>query len=278
MQSTITNMWFGALRGAKATTDETDTGLLLGAVTPIYDDLLDDYQLTHTQINDRPTFKDAKITNLVLLYQWLDLKIKERISLKSEYAKYLALIIEAQAQSQTQHQLHTVDPAYISTITNDKGGYATLLYRCLLGNPLAKGEESAIYELGALLQLMNDLFDLYKDTQSGTTTLVTQCQNPKELLPLYKRQLITVIKKFASLNYSKVHKDSCIRLILTMVSQGIICSNQFVALQKKHGHFNVKQFTRKDLICDMEKLSNQFNCYIIANQLYKQIASPLLRN
>lgn len=278
MQSTITNLWFTALRRAKATAHETDTGLLLGAVTPVYDDLLDDYRLTHTQLIDSPTFKDPKINNLVVLYQWLDREIKERIELKSAYANYLALIIEAQAQSQAQHKQHTFDVGYLLTITRNKGGYATLLYRCLLANPLLSGEEEAIYELGALLQLMNDLFDLYKDTQAASSTLVTHCENPSDLLPMYMRQLTVVIEKFALLAYPKVQKDLCIRLILTMVSQGVICIHQFIALQKMHGHFNAKEFTRKDLICDMDKISNQIKCYTIANQLYKKIAKPLLLN
>lgn len=278
MQSTITNLWFGTLRGYSAASHETDTGLLLGAVTPVYDDLLDEHQLTHSQLHENQQFSNDQLANLVNLYRWLDHAVKGQIGLKTEYLRYLDRVISAQAQSQLQLSTQVVGKEGIVRITKEKGGSATLLYRCLLSNPLKVGEEEAIFELGALLQLMNDLFDLYKDTQAGAATLVTRCQQPSELLTLYDQQLEKVFQKFASLPYPAAQRRRTIRLILTMVSQGYVCIYQFLALQEQFGHFEAVKYSRKQLICDMDKFGNQLSSLAIANQLYKRKVKPLLIN
>lgn len=52
-----------------------------------------------------------------------------------------------------------------------------MLYRSVLGTPLISGEEDAIYLLGSILQLANDMFDVYKDFKNGQQTVFTNTED-----------------------------------------------------------------------------------------------------
>ncbi len=278
LQSTITNLMFSVLRGYRPSKDETACGLLLGAVTPVYDDLMDNYHLSHNDLHKELYVNNPELYNLVDLCQWLDVQIRERITLREEYDYYFKKTIAAQEDSLIQIQCKPISVNDLHAITNNKGGYATLLYRCVLHHKMIPGEEAAIFAFGSFYQYLNDLFDAWKDTQAGSITLITQCGDPTKLRAEYAQKLRTVISAFAALNYPKPNKDLMLRLILTMVSQGFVCIGQFEDLYKKYGHFNTKAFTRKELVCDMDTMKNLYQSYRISCKWYKDVVRKELND
>ncbi|MBX2893420.1 MAG: hypothetical protein KF734_21080 [Saprospiraceae bacterium] len=61
----------------------------------------------------------------------------------------------------------------LKNITAEKGGYSVLLFRQVLEHPLFAPEQEALYQFGYLVQLSDDIFDLWHDRKSGTVTLAT---------------------------------------------------------------------------------------------------------
>jgi hypothetical protein len=232
---------------------------------------MDNYHLSHADLHKEYYINNPELYTLVDLCQWLDLQIRELISLQEEYDCYLRKTIAAQEDSLIQIHGNPISVVDLQEITSNKGGYAALLYRCTLHNKMIPGEEAAIFAFGSFYQYLNDLFDAWKDTQAGSITLITQCGDPTKLRAEYTQKLHNVISAFAGLSYPKKCKDLMLRIILTMVSQGFVCIAQFEDLYKKYGHFNTKAFTRKELVCDMDTVKNLYQSYRIACKWYKNV-------
>ena len=167
IQSCITNSWFTTLRGNRPTPAETQRALYLGAFTPVYDDLMDQQNHRHEELmkvicqEKPPTTPD-----LFLLKQLYD-SLLEITNNPKTFKEALSLVGKSQNQSMLQSSHEKIDHQTLWKVTKDKGGHATLLYRSVLSHPLLPGEQKAIFQLGSLLQLTNDLFDVYKDHQNG---------------------------------------------------------------------------------------------------------------
>jgi site-specific DNA-adenine methylase len=160
----------------------------------------------------------------------------------------------------------------LKVITHNKGGASLLLYRIVLGDDLKKGEKEAIYALGNLVQLTNDVFDIYKDLQDNQQTLYTNTtdfeQSYKEYMNLYR----DMNQRFCALDYDKKRLKYFLYKVSTIVSRAMVCFDQFLLLQNsKQGRFNMREWERKELICDMEKPANIFKALKYSTHILKEI-------
>ncbi len=56
-------------------------------------------------------------------------------------------------------------------LTAEKGGCSVLLFRSVLAHPLSIQEQEALFQWGAVVQLCDDIFDIWFDRQAGIVTL-----------------------------------------------------------------------------------------------------------
>lgn len=251
-QSAITNYWFATLRGYKPTRTEAKNAIYLGAFTPIADDLMDVQNITFEELQSIEIKKDAD----ALLFHYLNEKLKSVLHEKPLFAHYFKLAHAAQNVSLKQLSTTPLPTGTLKQITYNKGGYYTTLYRMVLQNPPQQNEEKAIYLLGSILQLLNDLFDIHKDFHNGVQTLVTA--NP-DMRSIAKRlaglsgQFKTV---FYGLNYPLSRKKKAYRAIMAIVSRGDVALAHYQKLQGEAAALPIAQYGRKPLIVDMEKLGN----------------------
>ena len=92
-----------------------------------------------------------------------------------------------------------VEKERLAFLTAEKGGCSVLLFRRLLSHPMSAEEHAAWYEFGYLIQLCDDIFDLWHDRQAGTTTLatyLTERDQVAELQAVLERQVIVVANAF----------------------------------------------------------------------------------
>jgi len=270
IQSSLTNNWFSTLTGHKPGKEVLQNALHLGAITPIADSLMDDFGFHHTEIFEQLKTKDPSPSNHVRLaghlYEQI-IRSQDEVS-----ARYFKEVVRLQDLSLKQLQKDKLSFEELYEISYAKGGYSTLLYRSVLGTPLISGEEEAIYHLGGILQLTNDMFDVYKDYKNGQQTLFTNSEDIGKLRSMYVELIEEMYARFLALKYPTKNIKQALSRIFIVLSRGMVCINQLVECQKRTDNiFRIDQYERTELICDMEKVLNIIKSIIICNSLRKLI-------
>jgi len=251
-QSAITNHWFSLLRGEKPTAKEVQNAVYLGAFTPIADDLMDGQNITFEELLERNNTESADAILFAFLYTELQPVLRENQLFKSYFKKAHL----AQNHSLKQLQKAPISNEELKQISFDKGGFYTTLYRMVLKNKPLPGEEDAIYTLGAIMQLLNDLFDIHKDFHSGVKTLATNTRNihfmRSELQDLEQK----FISQYLALGYPEKTKRKSLASILAIVTRGHVALDYYQNLQGTAVQLDVALYERKTLIVDMEKPGN----------------------
>ena len=266
LQSAATNTWFAELRGYKASKMEINAGIYLGAYTPVHDDLVDEHSLDHEAIVQLQEEKNTGNIHYALI-SFLYKKLKDNIPDIHRFNHYFQLCGEAQTASLQQLNPQSIELPALQKITFDKGGYATLLYRNILQNKLLKGEEDAIYNLGASLQLVNDMFDVYKDHQNHVQTLPSSLPDLNLIATIFKEKVQSTITSFSQLSYPTNQKENMLWLLKIMLSRGFVCLEQLQSLPGALNSFSPGNYTRQQLICDMEKPKNIGRSLAVASKL-----------
>ena len=146
----------------------------------------------------------------------------------------------------------------IRDITLLKGGDSLLFYRTAMKLTAAKTELSLLFQLGGLMQLCNDIFDVYKDREAGIRTLVTEAAHIKPIQEELTAGLETQFERALSYGFNKMHVHSFFAtLSLGIFSRALTCLYQLKRAEAgTAGVFTVSSYTRKQLICDMELPAN----------------------
>lgn len=254
--ASLPNLWFSELRGFRLSKDETLANRYLGASTPVFDDLLDFEGYSYNEVLEIIRNENDINNESLLLLKYLYENILARLKDPELFYNYLDKTAEAQMMSIRQKDNSNLTTEEIRDITYKKGGYSTLLYRSLLSNKLLPGEEEAVYHLGALLQLMNDIFDIYDDYKSEQQTLATAANDINPLNQEYRDLIDKTLGLFRNLQYPEERIKKALNILTTVISRGCVCLNRFLALQGSNNVFNIKDFSRRDLLCDMEKIPN----------------------
>lgn len=268
--ATVTNLWFSALRGDQTMESEHLSGLLLGAVTPVYDDLMDLFGYTHDEIVGGKFNGIPDSSSLIHLSSYLIPETYQSIAQKEAYNHFYMLTVAGQTQSHKQQSGESLTTAQLDEVMGQKGGNATLLYRQILANPMIEGEENAVFLLGKLMQFINDLFDTRSDFLAGNLTLTTSCEQPKELRHMFDSLVGEMTAAFSQLSYPKKNIKNALRLMLPVIARGEVCLKQFEQLYRQYGHFRLAEFSRQELVCDMEKSANLWANYREAERLYRR--------
>jgi hypothetical protein len=251
-QSAITNHWFSLLRGKPPTPQERSHAIYLGAFTPIADDLMDSTGQTFEQLVRAKKNDTAD----AILFAYLLEKLQPLIHESPLFATYFKKAHEAQNRSLKQLGKEKLGIEELKQISFDKGGYYTTLYRMVLQNPPKKGEEAAIYTLGAILQVLNDLFDIYKDHHNGVQTLVTNTADIPFIAKELKALESTFMAQYQALDYPATAKRKSLTAIMAIVTRGHVAIEHYLKLQGKAKKLDAAKYDRKPLIVDMEKPGN----------------------
>ena len=162
----------------------------------------------------------------------------------------------------------------IREITFNKGGVSLLFYRSVFEHRLASGEAEALYHAGALMQLGNDIFDVWKDYRDGINTLVTSCSNISEVKEVYSEQLGRTLALFRQTGYGRRNVSRFLHKFVLGISRCHVCLDQLERLERKTAdRFIPSSYSREEMICDMEKPANMLRSL----KHYLQCKDPSLR-
>ena len=251
---------FCVLRGKKMTDKERLASTCQGAMTGLGDDFFDKQRLSEAALKDfieKPELFNGNTASEKLFLYFYKTALANAPQQK-QMQQQIYRVYHVQLLSKTQAR-PGLSYESIKDITLRKGAESLLYYRTAFEHPMKKGEEKMLYCLGGLMQLSNDIFDVYKDHQNGISTLITTAKKIKALRFLYSA-LLQIGKEAA---YRSGYSKKNIKKFLCIISIGIfsrcyVCLDQLEKIEKRSGNvFDPKQYQRKDLICDMDTAVNK---------------------
>ena len=250
---------FCALRGHGISRAERLTSTCQGAMTGLFDDFFDkDY------LSDEAVEKMISAENVSFIkksnQQLFDLFYKTALQHapdKKLMQQTLLNVYKAQVQSKEQKD-DSISTKRLLDITFQKGGSSVIFYRSAVAPAASAAELKLLHNLGGMMQFSNDIFDIYKDREAGITTLITQTKNINDIKTLFKSRLHEYYQDAFEIGFPKKN----VRKFLNIISIGIF-SRCFVFLDQLENNqrstnniFDVHQYSRKQLICDMDKKTN----------------------
>lgn len=242
------------LENKELTEQERKSLTYLGGTTGLFDDFFDEMNTSISDLKKKlinPSLSEAKSAKEKLFTQFyltaLEHSNSERIK------KYYLEVFEAQVQSLKQLDSE-LEQDEIIRITRQKGGISILLYRSVIESEISEQEKDLIFQIGFLGQLENDIFDIHKDYVAGIKTLATTTKSIASLRLNYITIMKTVFRLIAQLDLPDKNKKKFSRLFSIVACRGLVCLDQFQKLETSK--FEISNFTRKQLICDMGTFKN----------------------
>ena len=259
------------LRGKPMTHHERMALTCLGGLTGLFDDLVDENKLTDEQILRFVEIKknEAGLADLDLI-KYLYEKALECSENKELIAEQTYKVVVSQIESRKQNSKKlTVEE--LKQISAAKGGAAMLMYRGAFGGEVSKAEKEMLYQLGAAGQYVNDIFDVYDDTQAGIATFANQTTCAEELLRDFSEDMDKTLKVVRDAGFLQENAGQFLRIVVLILSGALVCIHNYRALQKKYGgNFQPENYSRKELICDMENLATVIKLLSEATKLNKK--------
>jgi len=253
---------FALLRGHKLSLKERTASTYIGAMTGLGDDFFDLKDLSdddlklllHALLNNPEEVKVKRLSENLFLQFYI--KVLANIETQNQLKKYIYEVFKAQIMSLKQVS-ENLSNNEILEITRHKGGVSLLLYRSIFSHELSDEESKMLYNLGGLMQISNDIFDVYKDSQKGIKTLTTTTTDIGKLRNTFR----SIMDETFNMTYNTKYSHKNIKKFLRFISMGIcrtyVCLDQLEKLQKTNSHiFEPSKYQRKELICDMEKPKN----------------------
>lgn len=251
---------FCQLRGDSMSKEERLTSTSQGAMTGLGDDFFDRQRLSEQGVKEfieQPELFTGNTASEKLFLHFYKTALANAPSTKL-MQEQLYKVFYAQLLSKQQN-VPGLSFEVINDITILKGAESLLYYRTAFDHKLRNGEEKMLYSLGGLMQLSNDIFDVYKDYSNGVNTLVTTTTTIKNLRVQYSALLQLGTEAAFKSGYPK----SNIRKFLGLLNMGIfsrcyVCLDQLQRIEKRSGGvFKINEYGRKDLVCDMDTIGNK---------------------
>ncbi|MCX6281343.1 MAG: hypothetical protein NTU51_05220 [Bacteroidetes bacterium] len=250
---------FARMYGRELTGAERENATLGGIITPLIDDFTDKQQVSPEQLNSLLSFSEQAVPStleeaivngiLVLLY--------ERVSSKEGTVDAFKRTLQAQQGSarQTQKELPQSE---LLKITMDKGAWSLILYHYLITEVPSEAVIRMIYQMGGVLQIAQDIFDVYRDFHEGVATLGNTCGDYREFEKFYLGECRKFCSMARALPFRHADLEFFIVFTANSMARGIVALRRLRKLQGKLGGgiLPFDRIDRKDLICDMEKPLN----------------------
>ncbi len=252
--------WMRGITGVKLSDNEYKAIGLFSALTALFDDLIDEEGYNSGEL--KRLCRQELQRNTV--WEHLAIHLFRRIGALSPsadlYNDHLDKCIDYQTFSGLQMS-GKLDIDTLRDISYGKGGYAVLYYRSILSQPMSELEREVLYNMGAITQYSNDIFDLYFDREEKIQTLATNASDMYWLNTDY-RSLVTATNQ----SFLKLRKQTCAIYQVQfsfhlLIKLTYVALDQLMRLQTKKSPdkaFDMYAHTRQELVCDMDKWSNRF--------------------
>lgn len=237
----------------------------------VFDNFFDREELTDDEIYkitfDSKNWQPQNFTETISLHSHL--LLIDFVKNKENYFDILSKEYAAQVLSRKQFD-KSITNNEIEKITLEKGGCAVLLTSFYLDTTASEQEQKVWYTLGNVVQYVNDLFDIYRDLQNGLQTIPNRLTDIHAFKTYYLNLVSNVKNAIDCINVIKSRKIVLKISAMGICALGIIAIEQLEKIQGNSEQLpDLKLLPRKDLIVDMEKISNLLKWVKITYKLSK---------
>ena len=260
------------LYGKALTDGERRRATLFGILTPVGDDLFDIDKLGITDIRTITFTPEAyhATTFSAAVAKEIQTFLLGHVPFKKEYLEASKNVLDIQVETIKQTK-PTLSRQETERITYTKGAVSVIIYHQCLDDVASHQMLEALFYIGSLYQLGNDIFDLYKDVRDNIYTLVNTCDDFIAFRKSFVERVRAQNRRIMALPYKQKNKKEFCIIINTINARSLVALDQFVTLQKKLGgkKINWWKLERKDMITDMEKKRNLLRWFYYALMLPK---------
>lgn len=258
------------LYGGKLSCKEAEMAILTAILTPVIDDFTDENTLDRKSIDmlvdSTAEFEPKTMEEDVAktLGSVLQSKAKNPVGFFDSIYK------EIQAQHWSQRQmLPNVSRNELLEIALAKGGWYQVFCHYIIDEVPTQQTIDMLYLMGGIMQVNDDIFDVYIDYQDGIATYANTCDHYQDLENYYTGVCKKIFAKARDLPYKRQNIELFITIFSLILARGIVALRKLDKLQKHLGGgvLPFAQLDRKQLICDMEKPVNIFMMIFVAYQL-----------
>ena len=147
-----------------------------------------------------------------------------------------------------------------------------LFYRSAFTAPLSDHEKELLAQLGGLMQLSNDIFDVYKDREAKISTIVTRATQIADVEAYFSKNLESIFKKAYLIRFPHQNMHRFLSLLsLGIFSRVFVCLDHLKKSERlTKNKFLLQTYSRKALICDMEKWNNKLSSAMYHYRIMKK--------
>ncbi len=248
---------FCILRGKNMTYAERYQLTNMGALTGLFDDMFDEKDTEESHIKDlvNNPLESIAVNSHERLFVRFYKKVLDSGN-SSLVMEHLNRVFDTQVLSKRQKG-QNIKKEEIRHITMEKGGASILFYRCAFPEQANENELRMLYLLGGLGQLENDIFDIYKDQHEQIRTLATTTIQVNNLRSEYESLMHDVFNMVNQTGYPAQNRKRFSGFVSLVTSRGLVCLDHLQKLvTTSNGIFDIPSYSSENLICDMEKLTN----------------------
>ena len=258
IQQYIINDSFAKFENRTTNTKERENNKLYFVLASLYDDLMDENIVSQAVLNEMflnpAQATPGSFSETVLIDTHL--KLLSLVHHKEAYQKVLNNIHQAQIDSLEQLE-NDISLDRILSITERKGGYSLLMCRHYIEMSNNENIDNCWYQLGGMIQMTNDLYDIHKDTVAGIHTFANTQNEFDKIRDQYVSQIHKYKISVEKLDYDDSKKLTFQIKLSLIPALGYVALENLKHLQGKNERLNsFKDYPRKDLIIDMEKIKN----------------------
>lgn len=249
---------FSLIQGKSITKLQRKMLVLGSAATPFFDDFFDDKNLNLENlkkiISSDNNFKPIHFKEKVFDALWNEM-IKN-VADRNDFLNVTNQLIQVQSVGTNQYTIET-DYAELKNICFNKGAASTLSYWFLINSENDVKKNKVVEQMGILYQFLDDILDIWFDNYDNHFTMATNCKSILQLKIDWQFELNKLSNFTSDLSINKNQKQDFLQLQNLLLCVGHVAIEQLENLPNQKNNFNPSNYTRKQLVCDMELWGNR---------------------
>ena len=248
------------IKGRRLNNAETKRMAIISAMATLYDDLIDEEKWEveqYFQILNKTLPQNLQTPKVKLIFA-LDNELQQIWQPTQQYIDALKLAIEWQVISSKQLN-SSITLEEVLHISAEKCGNSSLLWASIMDEKWLPEDNAFIYQSGYVGQIVNDLFDAFKDREDGVFTIVRKTASIAEVKRIFLQECAKLHQMIEETNVSNYRKKRTIRRMACIHAFALVSLEHLQNTENKYGlPLDWNNALRSELVTDMAFWNNKF--------------------